>query len=102
MFQIVITLLIYMLIVIPIGIYLYRIAANKHTFADPVFDRVDNAIYRVSGINPEKGMNWKTYVLALVLTNAVMVFIGYMILRIQALPLFNPNRIEGIDRKSVV
>ena len=65
-FQIVITLLIYMLIVIPIGIYLYRIAANKHTFADPVFDRVDNAIYRVSGINPEKGMNWKTYVLALV------------------------------------
>lgn len=97
MFQIVITLLIYMLIVIPIGIYLYRIAANKHTFADPVFDRVDNAIYRVSGINPEKGMNWKTYVLALVLTNAVMVFIGYMILRIQALPLFNPNAIEGME-----
>lgn len=97
MFQIVITLLIYMLIVIPIGIYLYRIVANKHTFADPVFDRVDNAIYRVSGINPEKGMNWKTYVLALVLTNAVMVFIGYMILRIQALPLFNPNRIEGME-----
>ena len=97
MFQIVITLLIYMLIVIPIGIYLYRIAANKHTFADPVFDRVDNAIYRVSGINPEKGMNWKTYVLALVLTNAVMVFIGYMILRIQALPIFNPNEIEGME-----
>lgn len=97
MFQIIITLLIYMLLVIPMGIYLYNVATNQRTFADPVFDRIDSCIYRLSGVDPKKGMGWKKYVLSLVLTNAVMVFIGYVIVRIQALPIFNPNGIESME-----
>ena len=61
-----------------VGVYVYHIASGKHTFADPVFDRFDGLIYRVSGINPQKGMNWKTYALCLLGTNAVMLFIGYL------------------------
>ena len=97
MLQLVLTILIYLIIVIPVGRYLYHIAAGKHTFADPVFDRVDGAIYRIGGVDPEKGMNWKQYVLALIGTNAVMVGIGYLILRIQSTALFNPNGIEGME-----
>lgn len=97
MFQIVVTLIIYMLLVIPMGTYLYHIATKKRTFADPVFDRVDRFIYRLGGIDPEKGMGWKKYVMSLILTNAVMVFIGYLILRIQALPIFNPNGIGAME-----
>ncbi len=97
MVQLVITILIYLLFVIPVGIYMYHIAAGKHTFADPVFDRVDHAIYRLSGIKPEKGMNWKQYALALIGTNGVMILLGYLILRIQSLPIFNPNHIGNMD-----
>ncbi len=97
MVQLVITILIYLLFVIPVGIYMYQIAAGKHTFADPVFDRVDHAIYRLSGIKPEKGMNWKQYALALIGTNGVMILLGYLILRIQSLPIFNPNHIGNMD-----
>ena len=97
MLQLVLTILIYLILVIPVGRYLYHIAAGKHTFADPVFDRVDGAIYRIGGVDPEKGMNWKQYVLALIGTNAVMVGIGYLILRIQSTALFNPNGIEGME-----
>lgn len=97
MFQIIVTLMIYMLLVIPMGIYLYHVATNKHTFADPVFDRVDRFIYRLGGIDPQKGMGWKKYVMSLIVTNAVMVFIGYLILRIQALPIFNPNGIGAME-----
>lgn len=79
MLQLALTVSIYLLIVIPAGVYLYHIAAGKHTFADPVFDRVDGAIYKISGVDPGKGMNWKQYALALLGTNAVMVFIGYLI-----------------------
>lgn len=39
MLQLALTVSIYLLIVIPAGVYLYHIAAGKHTFADPVFDR---------------------------------------------------------------
>lgn len=97
MLQLVLTILIYLIIVVPVGRYLYHIAAGKHTFADPVFDRVDGAIYKLGGVDPEKGMNWKQYVLALVGTNAVMVAVGYIILRIQSAPLFNPNGIKSME-----
>lgn len=97
MVQLVLTILIYLIIVIPVGRYLYHIAAGTHTFADPVFDRVDGVIYRIGGVNPKKGMNWKQYVLALIGTNAVMIGIGYLMLRLQSMLLLNPNGIEGME-----
>ena len=97
MLQLVLTLIIYLILVIPVGRYLYHIAAEKRTFADPVFNRVDGAIYKLGGVNPHKGMNWKQYAMTLIGTNAVMIAIGYIILRIQSLPLLNPHRIEGME-----
>ena len=47
MLQIVLTLAIFVILVIPTGRYMYHIASNQKTFADPVFDPVDKVIYRV-------------------------------------------------------
>ena len=109
MVQLILTILIYLIMVIPVGIYVYHIAAGKHTFADPVFNRVDGFIYKISGIRPQRGMSWKKYAAALLGTNGVMILLGYIILRIQSLPIFNPNAIGNMeeslsfkDRKSVV
>ena len=54
MLQIILTILIYLILVIPVGIYVYHIAAGKHTFADPVFDRVDGVIYKLGGSSIRK------------------------------------------------
>ena len=97
MLQLALTSLLFLVMVIPAGMYLYNIAAGKHTLADPVFDRVDNVIYKIGGVHPQRGMNWKTYALALLGTNAVMILLGYIVLRIQSIPLFNPNGIEGME-----
>ena len=97
MVQLILPILLYLIMVIPVGIYVYHIAAGKHTFADPVFDHVDNVIYKVSGIKKDKGMNWKTYAIALLATNGVMILLGYIILRIQSIPLFNPNGIGNME-----
>lgn len=97
MLQVALTLALFVVIIFPLGTYIYHIATNKKTFADPVFDRVDNAIYKVCGVDMDRQMNWKQYAVALVVTNAFMIFIGYIILRIQFLPVFNPNGIEGME-----
>ena len=97
MLQIILTLLIYMVLVIPVGAYVYRIAAGKPTFADPLFNRVDALLYKVCGIQPQREMNWKEYALALLGTNTVMMLLGYLILRMQGSALFNPNGIEGME-----
>ena len=96
MAQIIVTLALYLVLVIPMGTYLYHIAAGEKTFADPVFNRVDNAIYKGCGIAGE-GMNWKQYTLHLLMTNAVMVGVGYLVLRLQSVLLANPNQIEGME-----
>ena len=96
MAQIIVTLALYLVLVIPMGTYLYHIAAGEKTFADPVFNRVDNAIYKVCRITWE-GMNWKQYTLHLLMTNAVMVGVGYLVLRLQSVLLANPNQIEGME-----
>ena len=76
---------------------MYHIAAGKHTFADPVFDRVDGVIYKLGGVNPKNGMSWKKYALSLIATNGVMILLGYIILRIQSIALFNPNGIGAME-----
>lgn len=97
MLQIILTIIFYMIMVIPVGIYVYHIAAGKRTFADPVFNRVDGVIYKICGINPKNGMNWKKYAFSLIITNGVMMLLGYLVLRIQSIALLNPNGIGGME-----
>lgn len=97
MLQILFTIVIYLLLVIPAGTYVYHIAAGKHTFADPVFNRIDGAIYKIGAVKPEAGMNWKKYALSLLAPNGVMILLGYIILRIQSIALFNPNGIGAME-----
>lgn len=96
MLQIILTLAIFVILVIPVGTYMYHIATKQKTFADPVFDRVDNVIYKVCRINRE-GMSWKKYALHLIMANAIMVAVGYAVLRLQGLLFANPNGIEGME-----
>ena len=96
MVQLIAALLIYLVMVIPVGVYLYHIMAGKHTFADPVFDRMDRAIYKIGGIRSEKPMDWKQYAGALILTNGVMMVLGYLVLRFQGFLFANPNHIGAM------
>ena len=96
MLQIAITLGLFILIIIPVGKYVYHVADQKKTFADPVFDKVDGLILKMMHVNTAS-MNWKKYALTFLLTNAIMIAIGYIVLRIQNVLFFNPNDIAGME-----
>lgn len=96
MLQIICTLLVFLVIIFPIGKYVYHISTHKKTFADPLFDRIDNALYKILKIDTSN-MRWKKYALTLLLVNACLVFVGYLVLRIQSIGLFNPNGIGGME-----
>lgn len=97
MLELIVTIAIFIALVIPVGNYLYHISTGQKTFADPVMNRIDGVIYKISGIHPEKGMNWWQYAVALLTTNAAMIFIGYLILRIQSISILNPNGIASME-----
>lgn len=95
--QIVITLLLFMIIVVPLGKYIYKVSTSQKVFGDKVFNPIDNFIYKVCKINKDEEMNWKEYVFSIIAVNAVMVFIGYIILRLQGFLFLNPNKIGGME-----
>ncbi len=89
--QILITLTLLILLVIPTGKYIYKVASGGKSFADPVINRIDNLIFKITGIKKDE-MSWKKYAVSLLLTNLVMVILVYIIFRIQGLLGLNPNK----------
>lgn len=77
MLQIILTLSIFVILVIPMGKYMYHITTGQKTFADKVFDPIDSFIYKICGIKGTD-MGWKKYAVTLLLANAVMIFVGYL------------------------
>ena len=96
--QMAITLLIAFLISVPAGRYLGRVFMDRKTLLDPVFDPIDDFIYRLTGRElASMPMNWKTYTLHMLATNLVMLLIIFFILLFQDhLPL-NPQHFPGIE-----
>lgn len=95
--QIGIILVVFVLLCIPVGKYIYKVSEHERTFLDPVLDRVDNFIYRISGIKKED-MSWKQYIFALISCNALAAFLAFLILRIQSIPILNPNHIGNMEQ----
>lgn len=95
MLQITLTLLGFIILVFPAGWYLYKVSEQKPCRLDALFNPLDRALYALCRID-KKSMTLKNYTLALLLTNAVMLFTGYAILRLQQVLPLNPNGIEGM------
>lgn len=94
--QILLTLALVMLLVVPMGKYIYKVISGERTFADPVMDRIDNLLYKLTGLKREE-MNWKQYAVALVVTNLVMTLLVYLIFRIQDFIGLNPNGSKNME-----
>jgi potassium-transporting ATPase potassium-binding subunit len=95
--QIALTLLVAFLISIPAGRYLGRVFMDRPTALDPIFDPIDNFIYRLTSRRlASLAMNWKAYTLHMLATNLVMLLIIFFVLIFQDhLPL-NPLHFAGM------
>lgn len=82
-------------ITLVIGIFLGKYIANvygyKKTFLDPVFEPIEKLIYKVSGINPARQMNWKQNMYAMLAINLIWFIIGFLLLLNQAWLPLNPD-----------
>src|SRR5882762_6162279 len=95
--QIIIVLAVLLLLVKPVGTYMAAVFMGKKTPLDRVLDPIDNAIYRVSGVNPLEQQRWPAYVKAMLITNLAMFAILFVILEVQQFLPLNPDGIGGVD-----
>lgn len=77
------------LLTIPMGTWMARCFTSEH------HSWLERLTYGALGVNPQERMGWQRYGAALVLSNAAMMLLGYLLLRMQgSLPL-NPLEIAA-------
>jgi K+-transporting ATPase ATPase A chain len=85
------TLALAVLLVTPfLGRYMHRVMEGERTLLSPVLQPVERAVYRVIGVDATAEMDWKRYVVALLVADLVAFLAGYAILRLQDVLPLNP------------
>jgi K+-transporting ATPase ATPase A chain len=54
-----------------------------HMFTSPTHSFIERSTYRILGVDPSEAMSWKRYGMVLLLSNAAMMLVGYIVLRLQ-------------------
>lgn len=84
----------------PLGILLARVAEGGRLRGLGWLHRTETALYRAAGIDPEQGMGWKAYAIALLVFNAVGTFAVYGLQRVQAWLPLNPQGFGNVGPDS--
>jgi K+-transporting ATPase ATPase A chain len=80
----------------PVGIYLARVLEGERTWLDPVLRPFERLIYKLSGVNSGKEMNWREYAFAMLGFSAVTMVLTYGIERLQAFLPWNPQGLAAV------
>lgn len=79
------------LLAIPLGRYMGKVFEGEKTWLDAVFNPLDKLFYKLGGIKPEREMNWKQHLAALLTINLVWFLFSMLVLmNMSWLPL-NPD-----------
>ncbi len=95
--QSLIYLTVLLLLVKPLGIYMARIYEGKPTGINVWFWWLEKFIYRLTGVHPEQGMNWKTYAIAMMLFNVSGIVVVYILQRVQPYLPLNPMSMPAVN-----
>jgi potassium-transporting ATPase potassium-binding subunit len=99
-FQLAFYIVVLILLAKPLGSFMAKVYQGKHTFLDRVLGPVERFIYRISGVNPDEDMNWKTYAIAVLLFNAFGLLAVYVLQRFQAVLPLNPQGLGAVTPDS--
>ncbi|NGZ77247.1 potassium-transporting ATPase subunit KdpA [Saccharibacillus alkalitolerans] len=93
---IVVTLLIVVLLAKPVGLYLAAAFDYGPNRLNRIYGPFERLIYKIGGIR-EENQSWKAYAASLVVSNAVMIFVVYLVFRFQGMLPLNPSGIAGME-----
>lgn len=86
-----------LLLAIPLGKYIAKMYGHEKTFLDFIFDPIEKLFFKLSGIDPLKGWNWKQNMMALMAINFVWFLLGMFILMNQNWLPLNPDNNPGMS-----
>lgn len=88
---------VFALTVKPVGNYIVKVFTFEPTLLDKPLKPIENALFRVMGIQRDSTMTAKDYAIALLLTNFAWLIGAYFLLRVQGALPFNPQHFPDIN-----
>ncbi len=76
---------------IPLGRYIAKVYTGDKTLLDPIFNPIEKLLFKISGIDATKEMNWKQHLYALLGINVVWFFLCILIIMNQGWLPLNPD-----------
>ena len=95
--QIALTLGLVFAVAFPLGKYMATVFSGGRTFLSPVLGPVERGFYKLAGVDPDRGMTWKSYAFALIVLSALHFLILYAILRFQDVLPWNPQNAPAMS-----
>ena len=78
-----------------LGGYMARVFRGDHVLLGRVFEPVERVLYRVLGVSPERGQDWKSYARSVLIFGVASAVLLYVILRTQGLHPWNPQGLSS-------
>lgn len=94
--QIIFYMAVLLLLVKPLGGYMARVYQGEPTVLDRVLRPVEELLYRLAGVRPDREMNWRVYAAAMLLFNAAGLLFLYGLQRVQPFLPLNPAGLEPV------
>lgn len=84
----------------PLGSFMTKVYQGEHTFMDRVLGPVERFIYRISGVDSQEDMSWKTYAIAVIIFNVLGLIAVYLLQRLQGVLPLNPQGLAAVNPDS--
>ena len=95
-FQILFFFALIVLVTKPLGIFMARVFNREWTFMDPLLRPIEKLIYRSTGVNEDREMDWMEYAISMLLFSLVSMLVLYAIQRVQLHLPWNPQKFAGV------
>jgi K+-transporting ATPase ATPase A chain len=84
----------------PLGLYMARVAGDDPVRGLGWLQKLENLLYRWSGLPADKAMGWKSYAIALIVFNTVGAVFVYGLQRLQGFLPLNPQGLGAVSPDS--
>jgi K+-transporting ATPase ATPase A chain len=92
---IVFTFLLSVLLAFPLGKYISKVFKGERTITD-FMNPLERFIFRICGVNPTKGMNWKEFLKAMLTINSLWFVYAFVLFLVQGKLPLNPDGNPGM------
>ncbi|SFP62338.1 K+-transporting ATPase ATPase A chain [Mesorhizobium sp. NFR06] len=86
-----------LLLVMPLGGYMYRVFNGKRTWLSPVLVPFERGLYRLAGTSDREEQHWAAYAVALLLFNLAGFLVLYALQRLQGALPYNPAGMPAVE-----